>query len=309
MNNNIVIEYANESIAKFYRDSSSSSSPRYYDLVILIIASHNTEHEVIFTQYWKKYMNLYPNVKSYFLYGNETINHDLYISEDSITYKCKEDYVPGISLKTFAAFEFISKKLEYKYVLRTNLSSVFHIPRLLNYLNKAPSNDFICGRVSIIYDKNIDFGNGERRIYYDISQKFLSKKKIQINILSFIDGAGYIFSNDIVTKLLNIYKNDSSIHEILMLPDDIFSSLLLYIVKYKYLYTEYIKIEIPFLEIVDGFINNFTECNKLEDPSKYSENIIHIRNRTDIMYGDRKIDIENMKRQIELFYPCVNISL
>ena len=82
--NEYIIEYATENIARFYK------TPPHYYLVILIIASSNNKHEEIFTENWKKYMNLFSNVKSFFIYGDETIEHDIYVDENKIVCKCKE---------------------------------------------------------------------------------------------------------------------------------------------------------------------------------------------------------------------------
>jgi hypothetical protein len=41
-------------------------------------------------------------------------------------------------------------------------------------------------------------------------------------------------------------------------------------------------------------------CYDLE--SEYNVDLVHIRNRTDMYYGNRMIDIQNMKNQIKKFY-------
>jgi hypothetical protein len=41
-------------------------------------------------------------------------------------------------------------------------------------------------------------------------------------------------------------------------------------------------------------------CYNLEE--NYNENLIHIRNRTDLYYGNRDIDMKNMINQVKKFY-------
>ena len=283
--NEYIIEYATENIARFYK-----TPPRYY-LVILIIASSNNKHEEIFTENWKKYMNLYSNVKSFFIYGDETIEHDIYVDENKIVCKCKEEYIPGIFIKTVAAYKFISKKIKFNYMLRTNLSSVFHIPRLLQLLYTSPQTNFIAGRFGII---NQAYSNENNKHILEITSKYFSKKNMEVENIWFLDGAGYILSSDIIHNFLLLYK-ETDIRDIFMLADDIVHSVILYHIEPEIYCPKYVN-------AYNFLYYNFHECLDHENPSTYSENIIHIRNRTDYIFGNREVDIENMHKQIKLFY-------
>jgi hypothetical protein len=44
-------------------------------------------------------------------------------------------------------------------------------------------------------------------------------------------------------------------------------------------------------------------CDKIEpNPSEFGENIFHVRNRTDLIFGNRHRDVVNMIEQIRYYY-------
>jgi hypothetical protein len=51
---------------------------------------------------------------------------------------------------------------------------------------------------------------------------------------------------------------------------------------------------------VNNTVSQCKRCDKLE--TEYSEELIHIRNRTDMYYGNRLIDMQNMINQVKKFY-------
>jgi len=126
-----------------------------FKCIILIIASKGGHYD-IFKKCWEQYMNNYEDVQSFFLYGNEHQEADLLISKNDIIYKCKESLIPGILYKTLASFMFCKQHLSYDFIIRTNLSSFIHIPRLLQYLNNQDKNHFIAGNTEefIFINKN-----------------------------------------------------------------------------------------------------------------------------------------------------------
>ena len=138
------IKYETEEIANEYKEKN-----KHYKIIILIIASHN-DHYDVFTKCWEEYMNNFTDVKSFFLYSDENIDSDILISKNAITYKYKEDYIPGILYKTIAGFYFCNKKMSYDYIVRSNLSSFIHIPRLLNYMEDKEKTNIVASSSEII---------------------------------------------------------------------------------------------------------------------------------------------------------------
>jgi len=296
------LKYANKAVKKIF------STKKHYKIVILIIASR-AKHYDIFTYCWLQYMHLFPEVKSFFLYADNTIENDLLIDEHSITYKCEESYIPGILFKTVAGKKFCQRTMTYDYMVRTNLSSVIHIPRLLKYLDDKSRLDFMSTNIEYFplaltddeYDKNdksishiIDHNKENWKKHTETLSNFFGFKKFFENNKNFffLAGSFYIMSYDVIDKLLyEIFTNNIlSKADLYLIPDDLVMSAVVQ------------------LESIQpkNFINTMSfskHCNKLEpDPSEFGENIFHIRNRTDLRFGDRNRDVMNMVVQIRYYY-------
>lgn len=165
----------------------------HYKLIILIIASPG-EHYDIFKEVWEGYMNRFSDVKSFFLYSDENLGSQIVVKDNSITHKFKEWYEPGILYKTIAGMKHCTENYTYEFMLRTNLSSFFIIPRLLNFLELAKKTGYALA-IQNVFREDV---------------KFLS-------------GAGFILSKDIIENLLNIVYEKPSIftEELLSYPDDV----------------------------------------------------------------------------------------
>ena len=300
------IKYESEEVANEYKEK------KHYKLIILIIASDAPHYEV-FKKCWMEYMNKNENIKSFFLYSNENMDTDIYITKDSITYNCKESLIPGILYKTIAGYYFCQKKLSYDFMLRTNLSSFIIFPNILKYLNSIEKQNIWVSNLELmpfISDTNM----GE---YYEvlemlrkndnhalIPEKTVENWKFFTSVLGkfynnddifsnkrfyFMAGSYFILSNNIIKQLLyevcvnNILEKD----EITTIPDDVAISALLQWPSF------------PQPKIYDSQENSLI-THRIE--TDYRDNLIHIRNRTDIIYGNREIDMKNMVNQVKKFY-------
>lgn len=271
----------------------------HYKIIYLIIASHNKYYN-FFKEQLLKYIVLFKDIKYFFIYNDPTIEYDAIVKEDTIIYKYEENYIPGIFYKSIASMKICNMNFSYDYIIRTNLSSFWNIPVLVDYLKNKPLINF-AGAMIDISNEFIDF--------IDYNEKNNQKKRQVI----FLDGAGIILSNDVVNKILEliydkkilmnaslkIIKNaypmyldedfsEIKISNLLSLPDDVAITL-----------------------IINNFmsINKFTrlgriDCMGIIDFNKlsYNSNIFHIRNRTDFIYKNREVDMENIKNLISYFY-------
>jgi hypothetical protein len=153
-------------------------------LIILVIASrgnsvirhHNEElttnpldiYNKMIYLYWIpfiRYVEEYKkNVKIFLVFGNTDIDDlELYIPNNILKYDYPEKF-PYILQKTLSALEHINN--DYDYLLRTNLSTFFHIDNLLNIIdynydlmgwqlgNHALKKSFLSG-TCMIYSKNM----------------------------------------------------------------------------------------------------------------------------------------------------------
>jgi len=169
-----------------------------YKLIILIIASHTMSIYDYCIDVWKKYMNTNKDIKSFLIYCNPTQDEDIIIKDDEIFVKAIESYVPGIFLKTMKSIEYINKTYEYDFLLRTNMSTFFIFPKLLNYLDNISQINFIGGH-SYIY------------IGYN-------------PYITFIQGDGILISSDIGKQMVTIELDNNMINTI---PDDVYLGYIL----------------------------------------------------------------------------------
>jgi hypothetical protein len=103
-------------------------------IILLIIASENEHKYYEMKEFWKTYMNIHPNIQSYFLYNKPDISENVVIEGDTMYIRDYETYIPGILNKTIRAFEYCAKNFEFDYIYRTNLSSFVDFSKAYEYL-------------------------------------------------------------------------------------------------------------------------------------------------------------------------------
>lgn len=118
-------------------------------VLVLIIASDNEPRYIELQHLWRSYMHSDPeHIECYFIRGD----HNLPISSlyrldgDVLWSRTKESTIPGILMKTLYSFEYFQPRLkEFDFVIRTNLSSFYVFPRLLEYLETLPKTKCYSG--------------------------------------------------------------------------------------------------------------------------------------------------------------------
>lgn len=115
-------------------------------ILVLVIASDDLPVYKELQAIWKSYMHLDPDhVEAYFIRGNPNLSTDFEIQEDVIWSKTDENVIPGILRKTVLSLEALLPRIEeFDYVLRTNLSSFYIFPRLLQFLHTLPKKECYC---------------------------------------------------------------------------------------------------------------------------------------------------------------------
>ncbi|MDE3045533.1 MAG: hypothetical protein KGJ02_02670 [Verrucomicrobiota bacterium] len=156
-------------------------------VLVLIIASDDLPVYRAFQDTWRAYMHTDPkHIEAYFLKATPEMDRPFAIVGDTFVARAGEGLVPGsagILNKTLIAFKaFLPRLHEFDYVLRTNLSSFFFFPDLLEFLKTLPAKHCYAGGPT---------GKGSR----------------------VASGSGIILSTDVVKLLLFDYKklfNDAS---------------------------------------------------------------------------------------------------
>lgn len=164
-------------------------------LLVLAIASDDKPYYVELQKVWRSYMNYDPkHVEAYFLKFDPNLQTPHKIEDNTIWIRGEETYIPGLGDKTILAMEAMLPRLkEFDFVVRTNLSSFYVFPRLLELVKTLPTT----------------------RCYHACENKIIQGDGLPY--IPFGSGAGLIFSPDMVELMV---KNK---HELLgsNLVDDV----------------------------------------------------------------------------------------
>ena len=266
-----------------------------YKIILLIIASSDDGCGYDkFKEYWRLYMNMFSGARSFFIYSDPTITSDMHVTNDSISHRSTESLRPGILYKTLSAMSVCSVLFNYDYIMRTNLSSFIHIPRLLMYLDTQQLYDYASGHFSNLPDhlnKTYEHNVVNQYMGLNLDSKFV-----------FLHGACFILSSDLITRMLGIVGNKPERIQVAENAfDDVAISLLLSdCVSRPTVTTHYIP-----NEFVNLYLNKY-QCKTIEEPAVYgtNENIFHFRNKTtdDERYADRDTDLTNYMKQLQYFH-------
>ena len=133
-------------------------------LVVLVLANDNAEYNEM-QSLWRIYMNKHPNITSFFIKYKEDLIEDVMINEDVIFIKGKETVIPGCLDKTIRSIEFLLKNMEFDFILRTNMSSVFDLHKFYGLLNE-----------NIAYSGVVNYYNNNQNKYVSGAGILFNKK-------------------------------------------------------------------------------------------------------------------------------------
>lgn len=184
----------------FFYNTCENFTKKEPKIIILIISSNNIEYYKDMRKIWKKYMNKHPNITSFFIENDNSIDKSVILDKEKNTIYCKgeESYIPGILNKTLKSIEYCIKKYDIDYIYRTNLSSVIDLKKLYSY----------------IQNNDIDYAGHDYLKFISGSGIILSKKacKILLEDKSLInnDGPddyaiGIKMSNEVEKKHIEFY--------------------------------------------------------------------------------------------------------
>lgn len=168
-------------------------------VLVLIIASDGVPAYLELQKIWKSYMHRDPeHFEVYFIRGNPDLAAAYEIKGDDLFVKTEESYQPGITNKTILSIEALLPRIkEFDYVLRTNLSSFYVFPRLLDFVAALPRRRCYCG------------------VQQHIPEGWLPK----FGLINFVSGAGIVLSSDLAEMLVK-QKQELLQHSV-ELPDDV----------------------------------------------------------------------------------------
>ncbi len=151
-------------------------------------------------------MNLYPeDITTYFIKGDPNLPTESEIQDNTLFTKTIDNYKPGILKKTILSMEALEGSLDqYSFVLRTNLSSIYNYPKLLEFVKRLPAER--CYAARPLFPS------------YEVPKEY-SK-------IPFGWGAGFILSTDLVKTI--IAEKETLYAKIDELPDDVLIGMLLH---------------------------------------------------------------------------------
>ena len=136
--NNLTYKYLNinnNKVCLNYYNNIINNNIEIMKIIILIIA-HDESYYNKYQNIWKRYMNIHPYIDCYFIKCSENIENDIVIDNENKTIYCKgiDSLNPGIINKTIKSINYILRNEIFDYIIRTNLSSIWDLDKLYNFL-------------------------------------------------------------------------------------------------------------------------------------------------------------------------------
>jgi len=160
--------------------------------IIILILANDSDHYLECQNLWRSYMNLHPNIKSYFIKLDPQITTDILLDNNTIFIKGNESFVPGCLIKTINSIDFLLKTQNFDFIFRTNMSSVLDLHKFYNLLDNY-KNDY-SGKIG--YHNNIKFASGagmllSKQLCYTLIN---SKNTLDYNLLDDVS-IGFLLQN------------------------------------------------------------------------------------------------------------------
>jgi hypothetical protein len=152
----------------------------HYKIIFLIVSSDNEPVYAQMKELSPKYYNLYSNKIKYFFIENRQMVDNEFIEENNFLYINGTECIQGMYQKTVKAIEYINKKYSYDYVIRTNLSTFWHMENLFSFLDLKPKENFAAG----------------------------------YSYQGFISGTGIIMSHDVGNKIVSNLNNSHVLEDV-----------------------------------------------------------------------------------------------
>lgn len=243
------------------------------NILFLIISSDDNSIYKEFKKLQRLYLNL-PidpefNIQYFFVEFKSDINM-VVRDHDTIYIQGEESINPGMILKTCKAIEYVYNNCEYDFLIRTNLSTLFNLSNLCEYLRLLPKEN-ACGG---------------------------------FNYRTFITGTGIILSRDVSKIILDNFLR----YNIYTHNEDIIISAVLNKFKTPYYNPKHffkwgIIVEDENIDCSDyEYFLTKGEFKELDLPN----NILHFRIKNE---GNRELDIQYFKYLIEKLYDIKIIKV
>jgi hypothetical protein len=106
-------------------------------LLLLIYSETPIYNEMLYTQ--QLYIHKFENIDSFVVVMREN-QQTLVEQENDVIYVKGKEHVLNVLYKTIIALEYLTNKTTYDFIIRSNISTIIHIPNLLQYLQTIPTH-------------------------------------------------------------------------------------------------------------------------------------------------------------------------
>lgn len=141
--------------------------------VLMVVVSGGDEPVYLeHKKVWRK--NQHPQVTSVFIeYAPDVA--EIARVDDTLLLPGIESFT-GMTQKTIDSIEYLLQDTSFTHVIRTNLSSLWHYPRLLAYLSERPLNGLFEGVVGVLSNRPFVSGAG-MYMSRDIAERLITLKE------------------------------------------------------------------------------------------------------------------------------------
>ena len=118
----------------------------HYKIIFLIISSDNEPVYAQMKELSPKYYSLFSDqIKFFFIENRQMVDNQVIEDNNFLYINGTESFIPGIYQKSIKAIEYINNKYSYDFVIRTNLSTFWHMENLFKLLDIKPKERFAAG--------------------------------------------------------------------------------------------------------------------------------------------------------------------
>jgi hypothetical protein len=144
--------------------------------ILLLVLSSDTEPVYArHREVWRSYMHRHPNITSYFLECGDVTR-----VEGDVFYSPGPESFRACVTKTLAALEYFSGE-SYDYVLRTNMSSLWNLNKLVAFIEDLPRTQVYAGTLN--YAHNVHYISGSGILMsWDVCRYILENRDAVLNV-------------------------------------------------------------------------------------------------------------------------------
>tara|TARA_B110001452_G_scaffold99995_1_gene82935 strand:- start:2415 stop:3254 length:840 start_codon:yes stop_codon:yes gene_type:complete len=276
-------------------DVTNNSDKIFVETLMIVICNNSDIYDKIIINYWFNIINyisknkLENKIKIYLVFGKGSNTQKFKdIKKNIFIASCEENF-KNILKKTVISIRHFSKIYNYKYLIRSNISSFWIIDNLLALTNELPNKNIYAGPVSQRWEKRTWM------FYISGCGIIMSKDVVQKIIDANIDNPSFNTADDIVIKKTVNTKISS-------LPE--YESRLL--IPKKKIHFEKISNKYSILYLENSTLLDFelTDYNSIYEFINQN-NIFHIRIKSTI---EREKDIQLFQYLSQKFFSNKNIK-